>query len=105
MPLFRPFRPLYHALKTLEGKVDAMALTLDDLLAKVTALQTADDSLITLAGGLAAQLREIAGEPEKIQALADQLDAEALKVSAAVTANTIPAPDPHAVPPLPNPAG
>ena len=71
-----------------------MALTLDDLLTKVTNLTTVDDSLVALCQGLSEQLKAAiaANDPAKIQAVADALDAETAKITAAVTANTPAAP-------------
>lgn len=64
----------------------------DEVLAKVTALETANDSLIALAQGLAQEIRDNASDPVALQALADRLDTDTAKVVAAVTANTPVAP-------------
>ena len=46
------------------------------------------DSAITLIGGLAQQIRDLSGEPAALNALADDLDAKAALLAAAVVANT-----------------
>lgn len=46
------------------------------------------DSAITLIGGLAQQIRDLSGEPAALNALADDLDAKAALLAAAVVANS-----------------
>jgi hypothetical protein len=46
------------------------------------------DSAIALIAGLAQQIRDAADEPAKLNALADELDAKANVLAAAVQANT-----------------
>lgn len=65
-----------------------MTPELQRLTDSVAALKSADDSLITLVGGLAQIIRDNAGNPAALNALADSLDAEKQKVADAVTANT-----------------
>jgi TolA-binding protein len=58
------------------------------LTASVSALTTVDQSAITLINGLSQQIRDLSADPAALNALADQLDAQASDLSAAVTANT-----------------
>lgn len=69
-------------------RIKSMSAEIDRLTASVTNLTTVDDSLVALVGNLAQLLRDSASDPAAITALADKLDAEAGKVSEAVTANT-----------------
>lgn len=76
-----------------------LAMTLDDIKAKVDAENTVIDSAVALLGGLSAKITELAGEvaaagqdPAKLQALADEIDAKSAELAAAVTANTPAAP-------------
>lgn len=82
------------AVKQLVTQQEKMQMTLDDLKAKVDQSVAVQESAITLITGLAAQLRTIASDPAKIQALADELDAESTKLATAVTNNTPSAPAP-----------
>jgi len=61
---------------------------LDDLQAKVTEINTVEESAIALLNGLSAQLTAAAGNPAQVQAIADSLSAESAKLAAAVAANT-----------------
>lgn len=70
-------------------------------MADLSALQTAvenattiEESAITLIQGLADQLAAAATDPAAVQALADQLNAEAQKLADKVAANTTPTPAP-----------
>ena len=63
-------------------------MTLDDLLAKVQAEKTVEDSLMTLLTNVSQQLKDAKSDPVKIQAIADQIDANTKKMADAVTANT-----------------
>ena len=68
-----------------------MTIAVDDLITKVTALRTVEDSAIALLQGLKAQLdAAIAGLPDqtKLQALSDALDKDDADLAAAVVANT-----------------
>jgi len=65
-----------------------MAVDLSALQTEVEQQQSVVQSAITLIGGLAQQLRDAAGDPAAIQALADQLDASTNALAAAVEANT-----------------
>lgn len=63
-------------------------MTLDEVLVKVTDLNTVEGSVETLLTDIAGQLRQNAGNPAKIQSIADQLDARKAAAGAAVAANT-----------------
>ncbi len=69
---------------------DAMAKTLDDVLADVQAETTVTQSAITLLQGLKAQLDAAiaAGDLTKVQQIADGIEANTAALSAAVSANT-----------------
>lgn len=81
----------------IDKEIKRMAPTLDDVLADVTAESTVEDSVITLLNGISAQLKAANGDPTKIQAIKDGLDANIAKLNAALTSNTpAPAPAPAA---------
>ena len=63
---------------------------LDDLLVKVTDLDTTEDSVIALLTNIKAQLDAAiaSNDPAKVQAVADAIDAIKAKAAAAVAANT-----------------
>lgn len=67
---------------------NATQVALDNLTAKVTALTDADESAITLLKGLATIIRENAGNPAAIKAIADKVEAETVKLTDAINANT-----------------
>lgn len=62
--------------------------TLDDLQQKVNDEATVEASAITLLEGLSAQLAAAKNDPAKVQAIADQLDANKTALAASVLANT-----------------
>jgi hypothetical protein len=66
-----------------------MSAIVDALVAKVQNLESLDDSIITLLQTIAAEIADNIGDPEKLQALSDSVDAEAAKLSAAIQANTV----------------
>lgn len=70
------------------NKLEDMMATLDDVVSKVTAVGTVEDSVITLLGQIKAKLDAAGQDPTKLQALSDALDAQAAKLSQAVTDNT-----------------
>ncbi len=82
------FNRIERLLETILEKENTMSAEIDRLTASVTALTTVDDSLVTLVGNLAQAIRDNATDPAALNSLADKLDAEASKVSTAVTANT-----------------
>jgi hypothetical protein len=64
--------------------------TLADIQAAVAAEKTVEDSVITLLGQISQQLKDAiaANDPAAMQAVVDQIDANAKSLSDAVTANT-----------------
>lgn len=83
------------ALQAILNKLEKIMASLDETLAAVNAESTVDDSIIALLQGLAAQIAAGGLSPAD-QAKVDQIfasaQANAAKVSAAVTANTPAAP-------------
>jgi hypothetical protein len=73
-----------------------MAL-LDDLEAKVTAMETVDDSVVALLQGLSAQIKAAGIDKTKLDALTARIDARTQQLTTAVSANT------PAEPPAPTP--
>ena len=69
-------------------KLEMIMATLDDLITKVTELDSVEDSVIALLTDIKAQLVAAGQDPAKLQALSDSLDAEKAKLAAAVAANT-----------------
>ncbi len=90
-------------LQDLIRKVDQMAsdlqVQIDRLTADVTLIKSKADSLIALVQGLAQIIRDNAGNPAALSALADSLESEATSIQAAVDANTPAAPAGPAVTP------
>lgn len=77
--------------KLILEKVNAMATTLSDLVTKVAALKTVEDSVVTLLGDLKSRLdAAIAGgsDPAALQALSDDIGAQTQRLSDAVVQNT-----------------
>lgn len=78
-------------IKLILSKLETAMATLDDVVAKVAALTTVDDSVVALLGDLKTKLdAAIAGgaDPAKLQALSDALGAQTQRLSDAVTVNT-----------------
>jgi hypothetical protein len=77
-------------LRELLRKVTKMSVQLDDLTAKVTALQTVDASAVALLQGLKVKLDEAiaGGDLAVIQTLSDQIGISTQALADAVTANT-----------------
>lgn len=63
-------------------------LDLKRMTAAVEAGKTVDESATTLLGQLAQLVRDTAGDPAAVNALADQLEAQQASLAAAVVANT-----------------
>ena len=80
-------------LKTQGGRIMA---TLADIQAAVAAEKTVEDSVIALLGQISQQLKDALAnnDPAAMQAVVDQIDANAKALSDAVTANTPAAPTP-----------
>ena len=83
------------ALQAILNKLEKLMASLDETLAAVNAESTVDDSIIALLQGLAAQIGNSglsAADQAKVDQIFAQAQANAAKVSAAVTANTPAAP-------------
>lgn len=65
-----------------------MSTALNRLMASVSTLTNVSASAITLITGLAQAVRDAADDPEQLNALADQLDADAANLANAITTNT-----------------
>ena len=82
---------LTEAVYKLHKEIKTMAILIEDLITKVTALKTVEDSLVALIQGIKAQLdAAIAALPNQtqLQTLSDGLDAITSEATDAVTANT-----------------
>jgi hypothetical protein len=86
-----------HAIARIERVVERLhreghkiMATLADIQAAVAAEKTVEDSVITLLGQISQQLKDAiaANDPAAMQAVVDQIDANAKALSDAVTANT-----------------
>lgn len=69
-------------------KLNKMAISVDDLVTKVTAQGTVIDSAVTLIQGLSQQIKDAGTDPVKLQAISDALDSQDKKLADAVVANT-----------------
>lgn len=65
-----------------------MSAELDRLTAEVGEIKTVSDSAIALLDGLSDQIRALQNDPAQLAALADELDAKAAEVAAAIARNT-----------------
>lgn len=65
-----------------------MSAEMDRLRASVARVTTAASAAETLIGGLAGRIRELQGDQAGLLALADELDARATELGAAVAENT-----------------
>lgn len=63
-------------------------MTLDEIIGKVDTQTTVIASTTTLLNELAQLIRDNIGSPQKLQALADKIDASTAAAAAAVEANT-----------------
>lgn len=72
----------------LEHRMERALMDLTRLQQEVNDVSTAVDSAVTLIEGIAAQIRELPATQAAINGFADQLDAKAAALAAAVTANT-----------------
>jgi hypothetical protein len=90
-----PSRRVFDMLRSLSAQLLQMEIkfmsALDNLRAQVEANTTVTESAITLLNGLKAKLDEAiaSGDPAALQALADELGAETLRLSDAVVAITL----------------
>jgi ABC-type transporter Mla subunit MlaD len=80
-----------HLLDIIE-RLKAMSAELDRLTASVAALKTKEQSLIALVKGLAQLIRDNVNNGPALTALADEIDADAGEMQAAVDENTPPTP-------------
>ena len=85
---FRQESEILCELRALRALGVKMAGELARLQTEVEEIGGVVDSAITLIGGLAKQIRDLSGEPAALKALADDLDAKAALLAAAVVANT-----------------
>jgi len=72
-------------------QLEVMRMTLDDILAKVAAEKTVDDSIVTLLNGISQQLKDAiaaGADSVKLKAISDALDANIAEIQDAVTKNT-----------------
>jgi hypothetical protein len=83
-------------LSAIQERLSIMSKTLDDLTAKVEAIETVGASVIALLAGLKAQLDAAGTDPVALAALSERLDVEAQALSEAVVANTPAETDPAA---------
>jgi peptidoglycan hydrolase CwlO-like protein len=88
-------RRLSGLIESLRGEIHHMAGELDALTREVAENKSVMESAATLLTNLSAQIRALATDPAKLQALADSLDANSAALAAAVAANT-PADEPPA---------
>jgi hypothetical protein len=98
--------PVLDRLTTLASLITSQGVAemavLDDLEAKLTAAETAGDAVATLLATIHQELVDmIAAGPDTaaLQAMADRLDADAVKWKAAADANPDPTPAPPPAPP------
>lgn len=74
--------------KKVLNQLEKIMASLAELEAQVQANTELETSAIVLIEGIAAKLEEAKTDPVKIQALADELKASAVNLSAAISANT-----------------
>lgn len=90
-----------HTLKTLVDKDTHMAINFTDLIAKVSTLETAQSSAVTLLQTLTAELKAIGSQTSdtqtqaQIDALTQRLDADGQTLAQAIVANTPTDPTPQ----------
>lgn len=82
---------ILHVVNEIKKKGGETIMKLDELETQVKANTEVNASAVILIQGIAAKLQETAGDPVKVQALADELRASAATLGAAVQANTLPA--------------
>lgn len=74
--------------RELDAKLVKIMATLDDVVAKVAALDTVEDSVVALLRDIKAKLDAAGADPAKLRQLSDALDAQSKKLSDAVVENT-----------------
>lgn len=92
------FYPLDPRLDRVQHLLENIVATMQDLTAKVAECVKVEEGAITLINGLSQQLKDAMAQnnPQAIQTVIDQLDAEKAKLAAAIGSNT-------PTPPAPNP--
>ena len=96
------FRKLYSRLDHIQGALAKMNTELENLAAQVAKNVTVEESAVLLINGLAQQLKAAGTDPGKLADLQKSLETGAGDLSAAIAANTMPAPP--VVDPVPSPA-
>ena len=86
--VLRELRFVRSSLQTLASQGAIMAGELARLQTEVSEISGVVDSAVVLINGLAQQIRDLAGQPVELAKLADDLDAKAAVLAAAVAANT-----------------
>jgi uncharacterized coiled-coil protein SlyX len=76
----------------IEGKLMSIQAVLEELAAKVAEQGTVVESAIVLMDGLTVALRDFSGDPAKITALLDQIEAQRNALAEAIVRNTPAAP-------------
>lgn len=69
---------------------DTMEQAMNRIATEVEELRDVNESAIALIAGLAEEIRNARGDEDRLNALADSLDAESNRLAAAVSANTEP---------------
>lgn len=77
-----------HRLDSIERKLERIMATLQDVLDKVTKMDTVEASLTALLAQLTAEVKALKPNQAAIDALAAKLDAQAQAMTDAVVANT-----------------
>ena len=95
--MFKRLRRIERQLEALLKQGEIMAGEMKRLTDEVAETKTVMQSASTLLGKLSDLIRQNAGDPVALKALADDLDSEQAKLAAAITANT-----PADVPPPPS---
>src|SRR3954464_13957705 len=86
--------------RTVEAQI-AMSVELDRLKGSVTNLTTVTQSVVTLMGTMAQQIRDLKNDPAALTAYADEVDARVQELKDATLANTPSAGEPPAPTPAP----
>lgn len=90
--LSRRLARMEQALNLIIGKIEQMALDFVRLETEVAEIGTVVDSAVTLLNSVAQDIRDNIANQAKLGALADNLDAKAAALGAAIEANTTPTP-------------
>lgn len=90
--LSRRLARMEQALNLIIGKIEQMALDFVRLETEVAEIGTVVDSAVTLLNSVAQDIRDNIANQAKLGVLADNLDAKAAALGAAIEANTTPTP-------------